>query len=266
MISSSLPDPSMFSCPLRTGRVSLAPTPVTKLDNLPFRIFQLMMAFDALRLRNVIQLFGILSESLKFISQGGVIFIQFGSLVFHLGMMVFAAVQVEQTRIALVIGEDCDTDWTSTVRPVSVSHLCPAAQLAFSYVKLFRDLLASEVIMAVCYDGIGGIRLLDGVCFCRFDGRDFLTKSEHLGRLLNIEDSCRFTWRTDGGRENRLRSIRLVHRTVAVFRRERVYQRYFDILNHCDFVRLDSSILLDGWHLRLVNWRAQGECHEVGHF
>ncbi|KAJ8472691.1 hypothetical protein ONZ45_g16565 [Pleurotus djamor] len=58
-------------------------------------IFQLLMAFDALRLRNVIQLFGI--------------------LIFHLGMMVFAAVQVEQTRIALVIGENCDTDWTSTL-------------------------------------------------------------------------------------------------------------------------------------------------------
>ncbi|KAJ8520402.1 hypothetical protein ONZ45_g2792 [Pleurotus djamor] len=58
-------------------------------------IFQLLMAFDALRLRNVIQLLGI--------------------LIFHLGMMVFAAVQVEQTRIALVIGENCDTDWTSTL-------------------------------------------------------------------------------------------------------------------------------------------------------
>ncbi|KAG9226327.1 hypothetical protein CCMSSC00406_0003206 [Pleurotus cornucopiae] len=56
-------------------------------------IFELIMAFDALRLRNIIQLIGILA--------------------FHLGMMIFAAVQVEQTRLALVIGQDCDDNWNS---------------------------------------------------------------------------------------------------------------------------------------------------------
>lgn len=49
-------------------------------------IFELLMAFDALRLRNIIQLIGILA--------------------FHLAMMVFAALQVHQTRTALV-SENC---------------------------------------------------------------------------------------------------------------------------------------------------------------
>jgi len=51
-------------------------------------IFELIMAFDALRLRNIIQLIGI--------------------LLFHLALMVFAALQVRQTRTALVIRPDCD--------------------------------------------------------------------------------------------------------------------------------------------------------------
>lgn len=46
------------------------------------------MAFDALRLRNIIQLIGI--------------------LVFHLALMVFAALQVHQTKTALVVLQDCD--------------------------------------------------------------------------------------------------------------------------------------------------------------
>ncbi|KAF9451043.1 hypothetical protein P691DRAFT_724830 [Macrolepiota fuliginosa MF-IS2] len=52
-------------------------------------IFELFMAFDALRLRNIIQLIGILA--------------------FHLAMMVFAALQVHQTRTALVNAQ-CDQD------------------------------------------------------------------------------------------------------------------------------------------------------------
>jgi len=51
-------------------------------------IFELFMAFDALRLRNIIQLVGILA--------------------FHLAMLVFASLQVHQTRTALVEGPDCD--------------------------------------------------------------------------------------------------------------------------------------------------------------
>ncbi|KAL0946917.1 hypothetical protein HGRIS_013078 [Hohenbuehelia grisea] len=54
-------------------------------------IFELGMAFDALRLRNIIQLIGI--------------------LIFHMGLMVFAAIQVHQTRSALVFGSNCETAW-----------------------------------------------------------------------------------------------------------------------------------------------------------
>lgn len=51
-------------------------------------IFELLMAFDALRLRNIIQLIGI--------------------LFFHLALMVFAALQIRQTRTALVMRANCD--------------------------------------------------------------------------------------------------------------------------------------------------------------
>lgn len=51
-------------------------------------LFELAMAFDALRLRNVIQLVGI--------------------LVFHAALIVFAALQVHETHTALVRLQDCD--------------------------------------------------------------------------------------------------------------------------------------------------------------
>jgi len=51
-------------------------------------IFELIMAFDALRLRNVVQLLGI--------------------LIFHTALIVFAALQISQTRAALVKSEECD--------------------------------------------------------------------------------------------------------------------------------------------------------------
>ncbi|KAK7054917.1 hypothetical protein VNI00_003380 [Paramarasmius palmivorus] len=52
-------------------------------------IFELIMAFDALRMRNIIQLIGI--------------------LLFHLALLVFAAVQVGQTKEAIVTGTDCES-------------------------------------------------------------------------------------------------------------------------------------------------------------
>ncbi|KDR81595.1 hypothetical protein GALMADRAFT_239643 [Galerina marginata CBS 339.88] len=51
-------------------------------------LFELFMAFDALRLRNIIQLFGI--------------------LIFHGALIVFAALQIHQTRTALVTDHQCD--------------------------------------------------------------------------------------------------------------------------------------------------------------
>jgi len=51
-------------------------------------LFELFMAFDALRLRNVIQLLGI--------------------LIFHIALMVAAAIQVHETQTALVTMGDCD--------------------------------------------------------------------------------------------------------------------------------------------------------------
>ncbi|KAF8077961.1 hypothetical protein FPV67DRAFT_1463611 [Lyophyllum atratum] len=89
-------------------------------------IFELFMAFDALRLRNIIQLLGI--------------------LLFHLALMVFAALQVHQTRTALVTQPDCDgvenyiscggagTLWTS-VEPFLIVVPCVIA--ASWFVMLF---------------------------------------------------------------------------------------------------------------------------------
>ncbi|KAF8921323.1 hypothetical protein CPB85DRAFT_1270284, partial [Mucidula mucida] len=57
-------------------------------------IFELLMAFDALRLRNVIQLIGI--------------------LLFHLALIVFSALQIHQTRSALITRSDasCALSWS----------------------------------------------------------------------------------------------------------------------------------------------------------
>jgi hypothetical protein len=54
-------------------------------------IFELGMAFDALRLRNIIQLIGI--------------------LLFHLGLVVFATIQVHETHLALVNLDECAQKW-----------------------------------------------------------------------------------------------------------------------------------------------------------
>jgi len=51
-------------------------------------LFELLMAFDALRLRNVIQLIGI--------------------LVFHVALVVFATIQIHETKAALVRLPNCD--------------------------------------------------------------------------------------------------------------------------------------------------------------
>lgn len=68
-------------------------------------IFELAMAFDALRLRNIIQLIGILSKHepsfvLSHVTE------QY--LVFHGGLIVMGALQVHQTNTALVQLPNCD--------------------------------------------------------------------------------------------------------------------------------------------------------------
>jgi len=99
-------------------------------------IFQVYMAFDALRLRNVIQLFGI--------------------LLFHLAMMVFAAIQVHQTKGALVIysAAECaaELDFVrcggpgtlfNEVRPFLIVAPCIIGAswlvLAFLFTKLYEE-------------------------------------------------------------------------------------------------------------------------------
>lgn len=68
----------------------------------PDRIFELLMAFDALRLRNVIQLLGILGEPSSRHSSHGIAKLTRPPIAFHLALVVFAAIQVHETRAAVV--------------------------------------------------------------------------------------------------------------------------------------------------------------------
>jgi len=63
------------------------------------------MAFDALRLRNIIQLIGLLSDSIILISRSSC---NHPLLVFHVALIIAAALQVSQTRTALVKEDNCD--------------------------------------------------------------------------------------------------------------------------------------------------------------
>ncbi|TFY72715.1 hypothetical protein EVG20_g296 [Dentipellis fragilis] len=84
-------------------------------------LFELVMAFDALRMRNVIQLAGI--------------------LLFHMALIVFAAIQVHETRTALVTLPDCDG---------SVSFVnCGGAHTLFRKVEPF--LIVTPCIIAASW-------------------------------------------------------------------------------------------------------------------
>ncbi|GJE95127.1 hypothetical protein PsYK624_113080 [Phanerochaete sordida] len=71
-------------------------------------IFELLMAFDALRLRNVIQLVGILA--------------------FHVGLIVFASIQIHETKAALV-GNGQDKTWHKVLPFLIVSPCILGASL-----------------------------------------------------------------------------------------------------------------------------------------
>jgi len=84
-------------------------------------LFELLMAFDALRLRNVIQLAGI--------------------LLFHAALVGFAAIQIHETKVALVRTPDCDG---------SVSFVtCGGSGTLYSRVE--HLLIAVPVIIAVSW-------------------------------------------------------------------------------------------------------------------
>lgn len=63
------------------------------------------MAFDALRLRNVIQLLGILGQSASCLrSNFGRLLNKHGTTGFHLALIVFAGIQIHETKAAVVRG------------------------------------------------------------------------------------------------------------------------------------------------------------------
>jgi hypothetical protein len=81
------------------------------------------MAIDALRLRSVIQLFGILSTSCVLLVFS---FLTHVSLVFHVTLLVFAAIQVTQTHMALTGLTDCDATVSYAVRQDRPSGIASA--------------------------------------------------------------------------------------------------------------------------------------------
>ena len=89
------------------------------------------MAIDALRLRNIIQLIGILSERcshtilLSFIKQH--------LLVFHAALIVMAALQVHQTHTALVVDKNCDATVSFIV---SCQYLSDAKTLSLTTIAI----------------------------------------------------------------------------------------------------------------------------------
>ncbi len=97
------------------------------------------MAFDALRLRNVIQLLGILCAFLLHLAKKVILKLRtsVGS-VFHAALVVFAAIQIHETKTALVREPNCD----GTVDYVVCSILYFPNGLANSHVPLSRDVVA----------------------------------------------------------------------------------------------------------------------------
>jgi len=79
------------------------------------------MAFDALRLRNIIQLIGILS---KWRTHVVLLLTTDRYIVFHAALIVMAALQVHQTRTAMVQKEGCD----ATVNFVVSCHFLRATK------------------------------------------------------------------------------------------------------------------------------------------
>lgn len=69
-----------------------------------FRVFELLMAFDALKLRNIIQLAGILGAWVWW--RHTLTPSEAPNEAFHLALVVFAALQVHEARTALVFRTD----------------------------------------------------------------------------------------------------------------------------------------------------------------
>lgn len=94
------------------------------------------MAFDALRLRNIIQLIGITCAYRLHRLRGMLIII---GVVFHLALMVAAALQVHQTKTALVTKANCDGGDDYVVR---TSMLNLNSALSYCY-RIVVDLVLS---------------------------------------------------------------------------------------------------------------------------
>ena len=110
------------------------------------------MAFDALRLRNVIQLAGILGMSL-FQPLASCRLSVFALSVFYAALVVFAGIQIHETKTALVRRPDCDGSVDYVVSRVS-TLLCfhrpthfgrPAAAVAPCTRRLNTSSLLSRV-------------------------------------------------------------------------------------------------------------------------
>ncbi|KAM6500534.1 hypothetical protein JOM56_003548 [Amanita muscaria] len=92
-------------------------------------IFEVLMTLDALYMRNIIQLFGL--------------------LVFHLGLMIAAAVQVRETDLAFTLDPDCQAQADlcefgvlNTIKPLLIISPCIIAVSWVSLCYFFKELYA----------------------------------------------------------------------------------------------------------------------------
>lgn len=152
-------------------------------------IFELLMAFDALRLRNVIQLAGI--------------------LIFHVALVVFSAIQIHETKTALVRTPDCDgtVDYVTCGGPGTlyrkVEHLLLAVPIVIAaawFIMIFfvRELY-SEFGWAV-FRLVGANRALKTmyqiyevlICLLKFDFFAFTGITIQLLIVVLSRDSAEF--------------------------------------------------------------------------
>jgi hypothetical protein len=107
-------DAPLLSGSLRSCRVCRMVSLVWRDSSSPSRVFEIFIAFDALRLRNTIQLIGLLSKySVRYVALSDSVN---SHLVFHAALIICAALQVYETKTALVTLDDCDGTYNYVVR------------------------------------------------------------------------------------------------------------------------------------------------------
>lgn len=107
------------------------------------RLFEIFMAYDALRLRNVIQLVGILRASPSYPVFAWLLTRMWSISVFHAALLVMAALQVHETRTAIVTSPG--KNWTQDYLVCYLRSLvCPADVHVLDSMAMAQGLYGQE--------------------------------------------------------------------------------------------------------------------------